>query len=254
MKLRLVLAATAALGLLAAAGASSAASPLPGMNDLTYASFGGKDFSAPSGQQIITSFETSGAPTFANIIFNYSGFSLTGNASAALFTGHTGNSASPAVPLTVDPSGEDSTQYLTLYGHGTVNPADGFATLHITRSGVNAFGLYSGSLDGYNHIVFHYAGTNVTDAVDGGWIAGNTGGLVTDNGNQSSDRSNGRLTFQFDRDLTSIDFYSTTNSFEISHFSAGEVPEPGAWALMILGFGGVGAALRSRRKVLGATA
>jgi hypothetical protein len=26
------------------------------------------------------------------------------------------------------------------------------------------------------------------------------------------------------------------------------VPEPGAWALMIVGFGGVGAAMRSRRR------
>ena len=32
--------------------------------------------------------------------------------------------------------------------------------------------------------------------------------------------------------------------------SVGVVPEPGAWALMILGFGGAGAALRRRRMVL----
>ena len=32
------------------------------------------------------------------------------------------------------------------------------------------------------------------------------------------------------------------------------VPEPGAWALMLIGVGAVGAALRSRRRALGATA
>ena len=34
----------------------------------------------------------------------------------------------------------------------------------------------------------------------------------------------------------------------------GSVPEPTTWALMLLGFGGVGAALRSRRRVAVATA
>jgi hypothetical protein len=32
-------------------------------------------------------------------------------------------------------------------------------------------------------------------------------------------------------------------------FASVEVPEPGAWALMLIGFGGVGAALRSRRRM-----
>lgn len=33
-------------------------------------------------------------------------------------------------------------------------------------------------------------------------------------------------------------------------FAAGVIPEPGTWALMIMGFGGAGAMLRSRRKTL----
>jgi hypothetical protein len=36
--------------------------------------------------------------------------------------------------------------------------------------------------------------------------------------------------------------------------ATGAVPEPAAWALMILGFGGVGAALRSKRRALAAAA
>jgi hypothetical protein len=47
----------------------------------------------------------------------------------------------------------------------------------------------------------------------------------------------------------------TLNNFSGSNLAgtfAGYVPEPGTWALMIMGFGGAGAMLRSRRKVLAA--
>ncbi|HEX7947292.1 MAG TPA: PEPxxWA-CTERM sorting domain-containing protein, partial [Phenylobacterium sp.] len=39
----------------------------------------------------------------------------------------------------------------------------------------------------------------------------------------------------------------------VSIDTTGGVPEPATWAMMILGFGGIGAVLR-RRRVLGATA
>ncbi|MGZ6039322.1 MAG: FxDxF family PEP-CTERM protein [Phenylobacterium sp.] len=45
--------------------------------------------------------------------------------------------------------------------------------------------------------------------------------------------------------------YSGTLSFETAGITiggAGGVPEPAAWALMIVGFGGVGATLRARRR------
>jgi hypothetical protein len=43
------------------------------------------------------------------------------------------------------------------------------------------------------------------------------------------------------------------SSSSITHFSgmAGAVPEPATWALMLLGFGGMGISLRRRRKVAG---
>lgn len=43
---------------------------------------------------------------------------------------------------------------------------------------------------------------------------------------------------------------STTYNFE----AAGAVPEPASWALMILGFGGVGAVVRGRRRMVATTA
>ncbi|HZZ66646.1 MAG TPA: FxDxF family PEP-CTERM protein [Phenylobacterium sp.] len=51
--------------------------------------------------------------------------------------------------------------------------------------------------------------------------------------------------------------YSGTLSFETASpitIGVGGVPEPAGWALMIMGFGGVGALLRSRRKVASALA
>jgi hypothetical protein len=43
--------------------------------------------------------------------------------------------------------------------------------------------------------------------------------------------------------------YASFSSGSSASFSAGVVPEPGTWALMILGFGGAGAMLRSRRQL-----
>jgi len=38
------------------------------------------------------------------------------------------------------------------------------------------------------------------------------------------------------------------NDFAIDNISVTAVPEPGTWALMIIGFGGAGAMLRSNRR------
>ncbi|WP_372786307.1 PEPxxWA-CTERM sorting domain-containing protein [Phenylobacterium sp.] len=48
------------------------------------------------------------------------------------------------------------------------------------------------------------------------------------------------------------ELYFTPTSVTLSSVGAAAVPEPGVWALMIMGFGGVGAALRNRRRALAA--
>jgi hypothetical protein len=62
---------------------------------------------------------------------------------------------------------------------------------------------------------------------------------------------------QFDLPVAGAGPYSVTSRYTITAPSAGSslstitltaVPEPGTWALMILGFGGAGAMLRSRRR------
>lgn len=57
-----------------------------------------------------------------------------------------------------------------------------------------------------------------------------------------------------DLQLKNIQWFSIQNSqaqldnFRVSDVATGAVPEPATWALMILGFGGAGAQLRSRRR------
>ena len=41
---------------------------------------------------------------------------------------------------------------------------------------------------------------------------------------------------------------SPDNAFEIDNLRVGAIPEPGTWALMLLGFAGIGFAIRRRRK------
>jgi len=51
--------------------------------------------------------------------------------------------------------------------------------------------------------------------------------------------------------VTGTDLGTVTNNIVIQQ-GAGYVPEPSTWALMLIGFGGVGVAVRGRRKVLAA--
>lgn len=57
-----------------------------------------------------------------------------------------------------------------------------------------------------------------------------------------------RATFTFDRviDVVSIDFGSNQNSFEFDNVAISAVPEPATWAMMLVGFGAIGATARKR--------
>ena len=58
-------------------------------------------------------------------------------------------------------------------------------------------------------------------------------------------------------DSTTLSFASATGTAfgpALDNVSVGVVPEPTSWALMIVGFGGIGAAMRRQRRTLAATA
>jgi hypothetical protein len=111
--------------------------------------------------------------------------------------------------------------------------------------------IYVGSLDAYNEISFDLAGV-ANPVVFTGNGAGGTFSLDAvshgDNGDPFASHTNGAFTFLFSSAIKSITFSSTENSFEIERICAAPTPEPSSWALMILGAGLAGGALRLGRR------
>jgi hypothetical protein len=129
------------------------------------------------------------------------------------------------------PFGDTSVKYLSVLGGASVDIATG------TLSRV---GFYWGSIDTYNTVEF-YSGATLVGSLTGSDVAP----LIGDGG-QLSFQSNRHVTISllsgaFDR----VRLSSTSNSFEVDNISAG-VPEPGTWAMMVIGFAGL--AFMSRRK------
>lgn len=182
------------------------------------------------GETLITDFE--GGPTLADVVLAQPGFTLSGD--AELFTGSiNGLTAAPAFSAET----RDATQYLSLTG------ASQAAVL--TTPGVQALSFYVGSLDSYNSFTFQLA-DGTSQVVTGAMLAELPG--MAANGNQTGFTTNGRLTFSFDSAITQATFQSGGAALEISDIAAVTlVPEPATWAMMILGFGGVGGLLRQRR-------
>jgi hypothetical protein len=176
----------------------------------------------PPALTVISNF--SGSSPAATSGFSFSGTGqvfATGNGDGAQPAGTTG-------PFLVVEGGESET--LTA-------PGAGFTTLAV----------YVGSLDSYN--TFAFAGSPPLTGAD---LAGLGIGAV-DSGNQSDSDSNGVFVFTFTAPVTSVTFSSSSNSLEIASIAT-TVPEPAAWALMLIGVAGIGGAMRSRRKLVATTA
>ena len=188
-------------------------------------------------ETLITSFE--GGPTLGDVTFLLAGFDFSG--SAVLTTGSfAGLSAAPAFTATT----RDTSQYLSVRRGQS-------ATLDTPF--LKSISFYVGSLDAYNSFTFHLADGS-TQVFTGAALAALP--ATDDNGSQTGFTTNGRLTFSFDSDIDSVMFASSSNSLEISDIGTALalVPEPTSWAIMILGFGGVGATARLRRRTLLRTA
>jgi fibronectin-binding autotransporter adhesin len=140
-----------------------------------------------------------------------------------------GTSAAPFFGPT--PGSADTTPYLAVV-HGTETIT--FATPH------TAFGLYWGSVDGYNSLTFNTLGGPVTF----------TGGVspvsLTASGCQTCLDSNAYVLLQGLTPFFSVTLSSTSPAFEVDNLeidgpvSTPPVPEPSTWLMMILGFLSVG--------------
>jgi hypothetical protein len=140
-----------------------------------------------------------------------------------------GNGAPPA---NSNPAG---TPYLSVLGGGSAT--------YTFASGVESFEFDWGSVDSYNTLTINSTGAD--PIIVPGLSFPNAA-----NGNQVDPGTNGlfRVTGTEGERFTSVTFASSQNSFEVDNLAVGGVPEPASWALMILGFGGAGAALRGQRR------
>lgn len=198
-----------------ALGAAVAALALSAGSANAAITFSSVAFDGPLGlhEQIVADFDN---PADA-------GYSVTGGAQTV---GNIPNTAAA-------PSGDATAYYY-------VTAADSPAELNSTRL-LESLSLYIGSIDNYNTISF-YNGASFVQAFSGLDFG------PPANGDQGLPATNRRVYFDFNGlDVDRVVFTSTQNSFEFDNIAVSAIPEPGVWALMISGFGMLGAALRRRR-------
>lgn len=133
------------------------------------------------------------------------------------------------------PAAGDGSRYLSVLGGGTASIAFGGA-------GASGFSIDMGSLDGYNTLTLSFVGGD-TQVFTGNQLVANP------NGNQQSPNTNGRFRFTAENGerIAGVSFASNQNSFEVDRLAVAAVPEPATWAMLIGGFGFVGAMSRRRQ-------
>ena len=133
-------------------------------------------------------------------------------------------------------------------GFISVGPSDGSpGTFSLAGLGpLNAISFLWGSVDTYNTL-------QVLDQ-DGGLLASFLGSQVWNpaNGNQTATATNRLVRLDFTgatkNEVGALRFISTNNAFEVDNIAIAAVPEPATWAMMIGGFGLIGAAARRRAR------
>jgi len=171
---------------------------------------------------------------------------------------YTGNAFVGGSQVAAAPAG-DTSQYEAIGAGGeAIFNFTGYEETHQ----VNSLSVYLGSVDAYNTIIFLNR--------SGGTIATITGAqLPASNGDQGAATTNRRAYFTFapSDQFASVAFLSSSNAFEYDTIAVGParfdtmlngatplftpaptsaVPEPSAWAAMLIGFSLVGIALRRR--------
>ena len=176
----------------------------------------GPDVGAYAGETSIANFDTTAGLTLSN---------------AGIRTGSTPDIS--AAPF------DDATSYLSVQGGGSAVLALGgtYKTLS----------FYWGSIDKYNTVEFYDKNNTLLGSYTGGDVP-----AAPANGQQTGGSDNRRVQFSFGSDAaTSVHFLSNGNAFELDTIAGtGAVPEPATWALMLAGFGLVGASLRRRNRAV----
>ena len=147
-------------------------------------------------------------------------------------SGSNNSGADPAV-------GDQGDPYLSVLGGGNANFS--FA------GGLSSLGLDYGSADAYNTFILF-----LSDGTTSSYTGQDLINIGLADGNQTEPRTNGRLTFTTGGDvfITGLRLVSGRNSLEIDNIGVvSAVPEPGTWAMMLLGFGAIGFTMRRRRRV-----
>ena len=132
----------------------------------------------------------------------------------------------------------------------SVGPTDGEpGTIDLSSFGdIFSISLLWGSVDSYNTLTFI---DGLGNALAGGTFVGNDI-FNPANGDQTDPNTNPLVTFYFTgADVANVAGISLTsngiNAFETDNYAINAVPEPGTWAMMLLGFGAVGFAMRRRK-------
>lgn len=201
----------------AAVAALTVAAPAAAAVTVSVTSFGDPNL-LPDGQVLVADFNNAGDPEAVLL----SGFSLDLNG-ATVGVNEGGAGYSGTLP-------NDPTHYLTVPG--------GSNAVLTSVTGLSAFSLYMGSPDIYNAIRFIGAGFDETL----------TGGQLSGGDTSQAWGWGARVNFDFGgATVNQVVLSSTSNSFEVDNFAVAAVPEPATWAMMILGFGAMGAVIRQRR-------
>jgi PEP-CTERM motif len=128
----------------------------------------------------------------------------------------------------------------TRYGYVTSALPNNFATL--STPNLKTISFYWGSIDTFNSLDVLGAGGVVIHTIGGA-------SLPPANGNRTSSNTNRRIfiTAGPNEVITGLTFRSTGVAFEFDDIAT-SVPEPQAWAMLIAGFGLVGAVARRQRR------